>query len=138
MHVFIWHKWKGMLTWNRSLKMKHLKKGGKIYYQWNHESIYVINFVSHKNDFDDSNLKWVLLKSWSWFFSWMIVTCIPCIHDMIFMQFFVFMKYLSHHPIISFQYSSSDDMNAWDIHEFILMYANEKFRSCMVGCNGTN
>ncbi len=48
----------------------------------------------------------------------MIVTCIPCIHDMIFMQFFVFMKYLSHHPIISFQYSSSDDMNAWDIHEF--------------------
>ena len=37
-----------------------------------------------------------------WFFSWMIVTCIPCIHDMIFMQFFIFMKYLSHHPIISF------------------------------------
>ena len=60
------HKWKGMLTWNRPLKMKHLKTG-KIYYQWNHESIYVINFVSHKNDFDDLNLKWVLSKSWSWF-----------------------------------------------------------------------
>ena len=29
MHVFIWHKWKGMLTWNRSLKMKHLKKKGR-------------------------------------------------------------------------------------------------------------
>ena len=67
MHIFIWHKWKGMLTWNRPLKMKHLKRG-KIYYQWNHESIYVINFVSHKNDFDDLNLKWVLSKSWSWFF----------------------------------------------------------------------
>ena len=33
MHVFIWHKWKGMLTWNRSLKMKHLKKGEK-YMNW--------------------------------------------------------------------------------------------------------
>ena len=55
-----------MLTWNRPLKMKHLKRR-KIYYQWNHESIYVINFVSHKNDFDDLNLKWVLSKSWSWF-----------------------------------------------------------------------
>ena len=31
MHVFIWHKWKGMLTWNRSLKMKHLKKGRNIW-----------------------------------------------------------------------------------------------------------
>ena len=72
-----------------------------------------------------------------WFFSWMIVTCIPCIHDMIFMQFFILMKYLSHHPIISFQYSSSDDMNAWDIHEFILMYTNEKLWSCMVGYNLT-
>ena len=60
------HKWKGMLTWNRPLKMKHLKRG-KIYYQWNHESIHVTNFVSHKNDFDDLNLKWVLSKSWSWF-----------------------------------------------------------------------
>ena len=57
---FIWHKW------NKSLKMKHLKKG-KIYYQWNHESIYVMNFVNLKNDFDDLNLKWVLSKSWSWF-----------------------------------------------------------------------
>ena len=97
MHVLIWHKWKGMLTWNRPLKMKHLKKGGKIYYQWNHESIYVINFVSHKNDFDDLNLKWVLSKSWSWFvklnelklndcdlhslYSWYDFYAILCIHE---------------------------------------------------------
>lgn len=65
---------KSMLTWNQSLKMKHLKKkgegggGGGIYYQWNHESTYVMNFVNHKNNFDNLKLKCVLSKSWSWFF----------------------------------------------------------------------
>ena len=99
-----------MLTWNQSLKMKYLKKRGEIYYQWNHESIYVINFVSHKNDFDDLNLKWVLSKSWLWFvklnelkmnddfsLEWLWPVFL------VFMiWFFVFMKGLSHHPIIFF------------------------------------
>ena len=138
-----------MLTWNRSLKMKHLKRG-KIYYQWNHESIYVINFVSHKNDFDDLNLKWVLSKSWSWFIK---LNELKMNNDFslewLWLVFLVFMIWFLCNYLYSwniylitqlflFQYSSSDDMNAWDIHEFILMYANEKFRSCMVGCNVTN
>ena len=58
-----------------------------------------------------------------WFFSWMIVTCIPYIHDMIFMQFFVFMKYLFHHPTNSSWYSLCDNMNAWNIHKFVMMHA---------------
>ena len=138
-----------MLTWNRPLKMKHLKRG-KIYYQWNHESIYVINFVSHKNDFDDLNLKWVLSKSWSWFIKLNELKMNDDFSlEWLWLVFLVFMIWFLCNSLYSwniylitqlflFQYSSSDDMNAWDIHEFILMYANEKFRSCMVGCNVTN
>ena len=61
------HKWKGMLTWNRSLKMKHLKKGKK----------YIINEIMNllmlrilwtiKMIFGDLNLNEFYPKSWSWF-----------------------------------------------------------------------
>ena len=114
MHVFIWHKWKGMLTWNRSLKMKHLKKKGKNILSMKSWIYLCYKFCESQKwfwwfKFEMSFIKIMIMicqiewieNEW-WFFSWMIVTCIPCIHDMIFMQFFVFMKGLSHHPIIFF------------------------------------